>query len=476
MYIIVKKPDVIKVADKGIAINNKELDSTLNKYKIEHLKQSFPYSKNEYLRSVYKIKFKGNAEELKSELKKKHGSIIGKVMRLPKTENIAVYDPGDYMWVEHKDDWLWHLPKIEADKAWDITHGDVNVKIGILDTWFDINHPDLDNELLYDYDPYDNTSFSTNCNQTNHGTTVASFAAGENDGGGQLASIGFDCKIIPYQAWDGDYLERAHHASLSMNVDVVTSSAGGWDCRNDSDLRDMERIAVQEILDNGTIIVMPAGNGNNGEHCRPSGYSYDRPFFPLSPLYDERIIIVSSTDKNDNHTYVKSDSTIVVHSYFPEVDICAPGYCVMGAKCTEKKESGNCVENSWPYYGCSIGTSFATPIVAGTCALIKSVKNDITPAQAQEIIKKTSDPITDADQYQGMLGTGRLNAYCAVYQSQPLNLSGALSGNYERYFININNATINTTTTINSAEVNIEGPFEVNAEFIIDNPENYNCP
>ena len=29
-------------------------------------------------------------------------------------------------------------------------------------------------------------------------------------------------------------------------------------------------------------------------------------------------------------------------------------------------DNNNCVANTWPYYGCSTGTSFATPIVAGT--------------------------------------------------------------------------------------------------------------
>ncbi|NJK98474.1 MAG: S8/S53 family peptidase [Bacteroidales bacterium] len=372
--------------------------STLNKHKTNKLVKAFPYTKNEILKRVYRVELDGKLNDLILDINKKHKSEISEIKRIPKTEKIQVYDPSDYMWTSHKDDWLWHLVKINASKAWDITKGSWDTKIAILDSWFDINHPDLMNKISPHYDPYDLASYTTDCTENNHGTAVASFAAGETDGGGQLASIGFNCRIIAYQAHDGNYLERAHHASLAMNADVVTSSAGGWRCNNTLD--DMERIAVKEILDNGTIIVMPAGNGvkivNDTDttvstRCRPTGSAIDRPWFPLSPLYDERIIIVSSTDKNDNHIFKVDDTTKRIHSFYPEVDVCAPGYCLMGASCTEVdtcSSSTCCVTSGWPYYGCGTGTSFATPIVAGVCALMKTINPNITPAEVQEIIKK----------------------------------------------------------------------------------------
>ncbi len=463
MYIVVESSDIFEPSREGLKIKQKNLWKTLQRHQIENLKQAFPYSKNEYLKRVYKIKFKGDAEKLKNDLMINHKDNIKKVIRLPKTENIALYDPSDWMWQAHKDDWLWHLTKIKADEAWEITHGDENVKIAILDTWFDLDHPDLENEIEPNYDPYDNASWTYSCawnksyNTTNckkhHGTAVASFVAAHTDGGGQLASIGFNCKMIAYKAWDGDYLEKAQHASLNMNADIITSSAGGWRCSKN--LNDIERIAVQEILNNGTIIVMPAGNGitknadgtiENNTRCRPSGQTYDRPWFPLSPLYDERVIIVSSTDENDKHTYINKDRDTIIHSYYPEVDICAPGYCVMGAQPLRKDTCKAvtcadvcCKDNSWPYYGCGIGTSFATPIVAGACGLMKSVNSDLRPENAQEILKLTADPIQDWHLYSGMLGAGRINAYCAVYQTSPLDLSGPLSGEYKKYYINMNN-------------------------------------
>lgn len=411
--------------DKNEKFKNKKIDNeakqnylvSLKSHKIKKMASVFPYSKNEYLKQVYKFEFEGNTENLKRELDNNYKNDFKEVLRRPKEKNISTYDPSDYMWQAHKDDWLWHLTKIQADLAWNITKGATSVTVAILDTWFDINHPDLENQMLYDYDPYDLTTFSSVCTENDHGTTVASFVAAETDGGGQLAGIGFKSRLIGYQAWDGDYIERAHHASLVMGADVLTSSAGGWRCDDRTDwsimntTKQIEQLAVQEILNNGTIIVMPAGNGTAGGRCRGVGETMDSPFFPLHPFYDERIIIVSSTDINDNHTYVDGAGTTVIHSFYPEVDICAPGYNVMGAKRTI---ADDCTPNIWPYYGSCSGTSFATPIVAGVCALLKAVNPCITPEEAQDIITSTADPINDEYLYYGMLGAGRINAYEAV--------------------------------------------------------------
>lgn len=498
IWIVVNKNNLInETKDKGYKVNNYDLNETLTKYKIKYIKQSFPYSKNEYLKKVYKIEFDGNIDEFETDLKNKHKNEIKEVIKLPMEENIMVYEPSDHMWNLFNTDpitqdttyWLWHLRKIQADKAWDITKGDQNTIIAMLDTWFDINHPDLAEKIDPYYDPYDGTNYSSDCLRNNHGTATASMAAAHTDGGGQLASVGFDCRIIGYQGWDGDYLERAHHASLNMNADVVTSSAGPWRCYGD--LYDIERIAVQEILDNGTIIVMPAGNGIRiyndvdtiiGTRCRPLGSDIDRPWFPLSPLYDERVIMVSGTEMNDNHTYTPNDTTKYIYSHYPEVDICAPTYKVFVAICSEEEfpeYSGNCVPSGWPYYGSSGGTSNAAPLVAGVCGLMKSIRPSITPAQAQNIIKKTADPINDAYLYPNSLGAGRINAYCAVYHSGQLYLTGTLSGDYERYFTNLNNASVNSgTVNIKTGEVTITGTFEakLGAVLTIENTSSFSCP
>src|SRR5690606_6789659 len=136
----------------------------------------------------------------------------------------------DYMWYLTNPDstaWLWHLKKIQADLAWDVTLGDPNVTTAVLDVYFDMTHPDLNSEFLFHYDPYDNIPF--NCTtattgyivHTTHGTAGARYVAGETTetgqtANGQLASVGFHATMMGYKAWNGNYLARALHASSVM--------------------------------------------------------------------------------------------------------------------------------------------------------------------------------------------------------------------------------------------------------------------
>lgn len=459
----------LKIEQKNslIILNDKKIDSILVKYETEALEQVFPYSKIESLKKLYKIRFNGKRDELVMALQKIN--TITKIIKRPIENTVETYDPSDYMWympsLNDPNGWLWHLKRIQAAQAWDITKGDPAIKVASIDTWFDVNHPDLTNKIYPKYDPYSSTAFNSDCQKNNHGTAVASYIAAETDGGGQLASIGFNCMLICYQAWVGSYIERAHHAAMAMHADVITSSAGGWYCS--STIIDEDKLALQEILDNGTIVVMPAGNGSLGTHCYYDGR--DHPWKPLSPDYDERVIIVSSFGIDNKHQFIVNgvDKT---HSHYPEVDICAPGYCIMGATCTEVYDSSanSCVPATWPYYGCETGTSFATPIVAGVCALMKSINPCLTPSQAQDFIKSTADPIIDANSYPGLIGAGRINANSAlimagtrIYSDMIIFGNQSLSAGYAFEFTNVeigNNSSISLTAR---KGVKINGTFQV---------------
>ena len=144
---------------------------------------------------------------------------------------------------------------------------------------------------------------------------------------------------------------------------------------------------MKEILNNGTVIVTPAGNGFEGYHCGSEDQSTE--FYPFNSSYDERVIVVTSTDSLDCHQYIVAGEN-QTHSHFPKVDICAPGYKIFGAKHTKN------TYNNWPYYGEFDGTSFAAPIVAGACSLIKSINRDFTPGEVQYFINSTADPVRGA--------------------------------------------------------------------------------
>jgi subtilisin family serine protease len=167
----------------------------------------------------------------------------------------------------------------------------------------------------------------------------------------------------------------------------------------------------------GTTIIMPAGNGS-GTHntCVSVDPVNHIPFFPLSPYYDERVIMVTSSGQDDKHTFLSTQSngtvTNATHSHYADVDLCAPGYNVFVANET------NCAGPNWNYAGGAHGTSFAAPIVAGVASLMYSVNDCMVPSICQDILKNTTDPILDAQNFPGGVGTGRVNAYQAVKAAQ----------------------------------------------------------
>lgn len=390
-----------------------EVDSIISPW-IQNVRQSFPYSQDEMLKRVYYLDFSCPRKQIEEHMDKLPW--IEEIMPIEKPNEDMLYTPTDYFWKVTKTSdpkYLWHLTKIEAEKAWDITKGDPNVRIAVIDNGFDATHPDLIDKIIYDYDPYEpNKKFRPGgCIGNGHGTTVASFVAASTDDPesslAQLAAIGFDCKIVGYHK--DACLEKIHHAAFVEKVGVITTSHGWYGSINSM----IEDKLIREVLDQGIIIVAPAGNGLNSDaHNYDPVLKRDVPFYPFHPSYDNRVIIVSSTDINDNHTYYnQKEGKDGTHSHFPEVTVCAPGYAMMGATPTGTDNEGQPI---WPYYGNCSGTSFATPIVAGLCGLMKSVFPRLTPAKAKQILETTTDPIKDAHLYLGQLGTGRINAYKAV--------------------------------------------------------------
>ena len=404
---IVVKPSV---SDKNIA-RWLDADSVLNSW-IQDIRQSFPHSRDEMLQRVYYLNFSCPREQMETRMADLPW--IEEIMPVEKTNNDMLYTPTDWFWKVTKTTdpkYLWHLTKIEAERAWDITKGSPDIKIAVIDKIIDATHPDLVNKMVYDYDPYDPSIKMKPNDGSTHGTTVASFVAASTDdpesSSAQLAAIGFNCRIVGYYC-EGGYLEKVHHAAFVEKVNIITTATV---YRSPINAALAEKL-IPEVIDRGIIIVAPAGNGlNSNAHNYDPILKRDVPYYPFHPSYDNRIIIVSGTDMNDNHKHYKDDGAEVTQSHFPEVSVCAPGFSMMGAMPTGTNSDGT---PKWPYYGDCSGTSLATPIVAGLCGLMKSVFPRLTPKKAKQILQATTDPIKDAYLYPGQLGTGRINAYKAV--------------------------------------------------------------
>ena len=425
--------------------NNSILNSLFETYQVRYFNEALPFAKNPELRKIHEIHLIGNIDSLISKMQTYLPDDFTSYSKFEISDSTKfVYDPVDYMWqltLQDPDNWLWHLKKTDCDKAWDITLGSSNLKIAVIDIGLDITHPDLATKIFPPYDPYDQYVYGClYSTQLGHGTAVASFAGAEtteqgDTANGQLASAGFKVMMIFYRSpWDRKpFLQKALHASNVMGAKIIVSCANG-SLHCEPDLSSGEDLITKEILDNGTAIIMPAGNGYGGTHCQYDYPPYEQhAFYPFNPEYDSRIIIVTGTDKEDYHQHY-NNGVEVTQSHFPAVDICAPGFDLMGADVTD------CGANHWPYYGFSSGTSFAAPIVASIASLIYSVDPCLEPGDLEYILKSTTDPVNDAGNYPGLIGTGRINAYHAVEAAQTYGNTSDITSNTlwdtERYVRN----------------------------------------
>jgi thermitase len=226
----------------------------------------------------------------------------------------------------------WHLRKIAAPDAWTLTTGSGSVTIAILDTGVDGTHPDLAGKMVPGWDIYDNSPDASDV--YGHGTMVAGTAAAFTNNATGVASVAWNCLIMPVRISDvngsASYSDiarglvwAADHGARVANISymVTTSST--------------VTSAAQYFYDHGGVVSSSAGNYGKFDS------KADNPY----------ILTVSGTDQND-----------VLYSWSNtgnNVDLAAPG-CVGS---TTTKGGG---------YGAPCGTSFSAPIVGGVAALVFS--------------------------------------------------------------------------------------------------------
>jgi hypothetical protein len=267
----------------------------------------------------------------------------------------------------------WHLPKISAPTAWDISTGTSSISIAIADTGVDPAHPDLAAKLLPGY------NFVLGNSDTHdvygHGTLVAGSAAAISNNSVGVAGVAWNNPIVPLVIADSSgyatYSSLANSITYAADhgIRIINLSFGGT----------MSSITLQNAIDyawnKGTIVFASAGNSANS--------------VPQYPAACNHVVAVTAT--------TSTDSLASFSSYGSWVTVSAPGKSIL----TTSNGGG---------YAYASGTSFSAPITAGLGALILSVNPNLTATQVVDIIKQGVDDkwTVGFDQY---FGYGRINAY-----------------------------------------------------------------
>lgn len=225
----------------------------------------------------------------------------------------------------------WGVDRIDAELAWGASTGDY-VKVAIVDTGIDLDHPDLKANMAGDVNIINPRKKGDDDN--GHGTHVAgTVAATENDIG--VIGVAPTAKLYAVKVLDrkgsgflSDVIACLEWC-IANGMQVVNMSLG-----TESDVQSFHD-AVIAVNNAGIIQVAAAGNASGG----PVGY----------PAAYQEVMAVSATDNTDT---IASFSSVG-----PEVELAAPGVDIL---------------STWKggEYKAISGTSMAAPHVTGTIALV----------------------------------------------------------------------------------------------------------
>lgn len=416
----------------GIVVTGEAwFDSLAIDYPIYSLKRIFQSSDSE-MKKYYRLKFESTLVP---------DSVAEAFNNQPEVAQAWVLESGKFNSTPNDTYYglQWALDNIQAEDAWDIESGDSTIIIAIIDSGFDLGHPDstedtphpdlLDNlwngNGLYGYRVQDNEELPRD--ELGHGTHVAGIAGAiTNNGTGVsgLAGGGFNSE-------DGVTIMIVKFDENNVKDEGDAAAGIEWAADNGADIINMSfsfqktyqwcyynpesgcpYIVLQEAINYanslGCVLVASVTNSNT---------QYDDNLCEMPyPAGFNSVIAVTSVDSND----VKAPSA----DYAEWVDVSAPGGFGGSAVDTDDIYSTTAryfttYESFVPgwtrTYGYFSGCSMATPYVSGLAGLILSLAPDADHEMVRSIIKATADDIDQLNpSYSGELGSGRINAYEAL--------------------------------------------------------------
>lgn len=412
--VVVKFKDRRSFGEEASATGLPSLDGLLNRYRVTVMKQ---FVKESFIRpeidrsvameSIYNVFYSAEASAL--EVARAFASDPHVEYAEPKYLYEINDIPNDALYSS-----MPQFPHVQAPAAWDVIKGSAgNVVIAVVDGGTDWDHQDLLANIWINADEIPNNgidddnngfiddvrgwNFANNSNDPTglpntpdnaaHGTHVAGTAAAVTNNGIGVASISWNCVLMPINAssptsdrliaygYDGITYAAANGAQ------IINCSWGG--AGNPSSL---EQDVINFAYANGALIVAAAGN---------SGVNNDQT--PHYPSNYNHVLAVGATG-------TANDTKASFSNYGVTVDVFAPGVNIYST-----------VPNNGYQSAFWSGTSMASPMAAGLAGLVKTLNPGYSVDQLREQVRVTCDPIDAANpNFSGRLGKGRINALRAV--------------------------------------------------------------
>ena len=303
----------------------------------------------------------------------------------------------------------WNLSAIGAPQAWDLTTGDADVIIAVIDTGV------TRNDALSDFNASrllsgvrivngvtseDVTAGQYSYDGGSHGTAVASLIAAQMNTFG-IAGLAPGVSILPVKVFrDATYTgERvsAYNSDIAAGIvwavdhgaDILNLSLGGPS--SDSAMAN----AIIYAQDHGVLVVAASGNDSDNDGSDPTKPDFVDVSYPAA--YDGVIAVGS----------IKSNNTVSDFSNIAGTGILLSAY-------------GEAITLPWldndGFYNLS-GTSFSAPTVSAVLGLMLSQEPTLSPQAAIAILTGTVSDITGTGYdpgYDVWTGYGNVHAYRAL--------------------------------------------------------------
>ncbi len=239
----------------------------------------------------------------------------------------------------------WHHQVIGSFQAWNYSQGQLSVRVAIVDSPFQMDHPDLAANTVSGWDIVANQAVTSSVGIT-HSTLCAGMAAAVINNGVGVAGAA-NCQVLPVNI--NGAISEMYNATLWAATNGVRVVNISWSGGTNAVL---EAAGLFLKTNAGGILVMSAVDGSgllNGPN-QPDVYC------------------VSMTDAADNF-----QGTM----YGPYIDFAAPGYEIYSTT-----TAGG--------YATATGCSFAAPLVAGVVAWLFGLNPTLAPGDVIGILTNTA--------------------------------------------------------------------------------------
>ena len=309
----------------------------------------------------------------------------------------------------------WNLMHEGGSRAWDLSRG-TGAEVAMVDSGVDGGHPDISNQIA------GAAAFGTSAPTTDpvgHGTHTAGLACGDSDNGFGIASMGFDCSLfiakieVPGPC---SSVADAVTAAANRSSDVISMSLGGCDSGLIS--------ALSYAQSRGSILVAAGDNSPNPTgSCgilQPNDCIYPEEWLQPNGTgpnsgFDRGLVVTSAKYDGTRSSFAELTNRVSVAAFGSASDSVGGQQGILSSwpanSVDDDDIGGRTTVNGDSRFSYLVGTSMATPQVAGVAALIRAVKPSMANTKVVHLIKATA---SHCGSYGDGMGWGLIRADQAV--------------------------------------------------------------